>query len=298
MPRMALGLAYDGSAWLGWQTQPNGRTVQDTLEAALRQFAAAHAVPTICAGRTDTGVHALGQVVHIDITVQRRAESWVRGLNALLPDSIAVQWTQPVSAEFNARFSAMSRTYVYVVRNSRVRSPLVDRRVGWVYHPLELAPMREAAAKLVGEHDFSCFRSSQCQAASPVRTVQMLDIRQHGEYFVFTFKANAFLHHMVRNLMGALLYIGQRRQEPGWIDALLAQRDRRLAAPTFASDGLYLANVEYPVEFGLPVLDASLACFSHLGWSFVPPFLSPGCADGSGTYSPGQDENNAGTAFK
>lgn len=269
MPRMALGLAYDGSAWQGWQTQPNGRTVQDTLEAALRRFAAAPAVPTICAGRTDTGVHALAQVVHIDTAALRRTESWVRGLNALLPDTVAVQWAQPVSDEFHARFSAMSRTYVYAVRNSRVRTPLLDRRVGWVYHPLELAPMRMAAAMLVGEHDFSCFRSSQCQAASPVRTVQMLDIRQHGEYFIFTFTANAFLHHMVRNLMGALLYIGQGRQEPGWIEALLAQRDRRLAAPTFAPDGLYLADVEYPAEFGLPRLDAGLACMTHLGWSFV-----------------------------
>lgn len=268
MQRMALGLAYDGSAWQGWQTQPDGRTVQDILEASLRQFTATQSVPTICAGRTDTGVHALAQVVHINTEAQRRAESWVRGLNAILPGSVAVQWAQPVVDEFHARFSALSRTYVYVVRNNRVRSPLLDRRVGWVYHALELAPMREAAARLVGEHDFSCFRSSQCQAASPVRTVHGLDILQHGEYFVFIFKANAFLHHMVRNLMGALLYIGQGRQEPAWMDALLEQRDRRLAAPTFAPDGLYLAGVEYPAEFGLPMLDAAQACQTHLGWLF------------------------------
>lgn len=267
MPRVALGVAYDGSAWQGWQTQPHGCSVQDVLETALRQFAA-QPVATICAGRTDAGVHALGQVVHIDVAAQRRAESWVRGLNALLPDSIAVQWMQAVSDDFHARFAAVSRTYVYVVRNARVRSPLTARRVGWVYHALDLEPMRQAAARLLGEHDFSGFRSSQCQAASPVRTMQALDVRRYGEYFVFTFRANAFLHHMVRNLMGALLYIGQGRQEPEWIDALLVQRDRRLAAPTFAPDGLYLAEVEYPAVFGLPVQEPRQACFSHLGWSF------------------------------
>ncbi len=265
MPRVALGVAYDGSAWQGWQTQPHGISVQDTLEAALGRFVA-QPVSTICAGRTDTGVHALGQVVHIDTTALRRPESWVRGLNALLPDSVSVQWTRSVSDDFHARFSALSRSYVYVVRNARVRSPLVDRRVGWVYHDLELAPMQQAGARLVGEHDFSSFRSSQCQAASPVRTMQALSIARRGEYFFFTFKANAFLHHMIRNIMGALLYIGQGRQDPSWIDALLAQRDRRLAAPTFAPHGLYLAAVEYAPVFGLPGSDPLEACFTHLGW--------------------------------
>lgn len=265
MPRMALGVAYDGSSWQGWQTQTGGRTVQDRLESALGQFLA-QPVGTICAGRTDTGVHGLGQVVHIDTAVQRRMESWVRGLNALLPDSIAVQWAQAVPDTFHARFSAVSRTYLYLVRNSRVRSPMLHGRAGWVYHALDLASMREAARFLVGEHDFSCFRSSQCQAASPVRTLQALDIQRYGDFFLFTFKANAFLHHMVRNLMGALLYVGQGRQAPAWMEALLAQRDRRMAAPTFAPDGLYLAKVDYPAEFGLPVLPADEALFSHLGF--------------------------------
>lgn len=251
MPRVALGLAYDGAPWRGWQTQPGGLTVQDTLESALAQFLATPA-PTICAGRTDTGVHALEQVVHVDTFAQRQPESWVRGLNALLPSSVAVQWACPVGDDFHARFSALSRTYVYLVRQARVRSPLTHGRVGWVHRPLELESMRQAAARLMGEHDFSAFRSSQCQAASPVRTLLGLDIEQRGDVFVFVFRANAFLHHMVRNVMGALLYVGQGRHEPAWIDRLLERRDRRLSAPTFSPAGLYLAGVEYPASFGLP----------------------------------------------
>jgi len=260
---MALGLAYDGAPWQGWQTQPGGLTVQDTFESALSRFLACPTA-SICAGRTDTGVHALEQIVHIDTDAQRERESWVRGLNALLPGSVAVQWAAPVQEGFHARFSAVSRTYVYLVRNARVRSPLVHERVGWIFRPLELEPMRQAAARLQGEHDFSAFRSSQCQAASPVRTLQSLDIVQHGDIFMFLFKANAFLHHMVRNLMGALLYVGQGRHEPAWIDTLLVQRDRRLAAPTFSPAGLYLARVEYPAQFDLPRADLSQLLASHL----------------------------------
>lgn len=265
MPRVALGIAYDGSHWLGWQTQPGGRTVQDTLEAALAQFLAQPRVNTICAGRTDTGVHALEQVVHLDSSARRRPESWVRGLNALLPSSIAVQWAQPVPDDFHARFSARARSYIYVVRNSRVRSPLQHGRVGWVYHPLELEPMKDAARRLLGEHDFSSFRSSQCQAASPVRTLHALDVEQHGDYFLFTFRANAFLHHMVRNLMGALLYVGQGRQPACWMDELLSQRDRCRAAPTFAPDGLYFVRADYPSAFLLPESRLEDLVQSHLG---------------------------------
>lgn len=265
MPRMALGVAYDGTPWLGWQTQPCGVTVQDTLEAALARFTA-QPVATVCAGRTDTGVHALGQVVHFDVSVERSLESWVRGLNALLPDSIAVQWARPVPDSFHARFSAQVRTYFYIIRNTRVRSPITQSRVGWVYHALDLSLMQQAAQRLLGKHDFSCFRSSQCQAASPVRTIQSLQIEQRGEFFIFTFKADAFLHHMVRNLMGAILYVGQGRKPPEWINELLAQRDRRLAAPTFAPDGLYLAHVQYPSGFALPGLSQEEALLSHLGW--------------------------------
>lgn len=261
---MALGVAYDGAPWNGWQTQPHRRTVQDALEAALSRFLD-QPVDTICAGRTDTGVHALGQVVHLDTSAQRRRESWVRGVNALLPDSIAIQWAQCVPDSFHARFSALSRTYVYIVRNARVRSPMLHARVGWVHRPLDLAPMQDAAHRLLGQHDFSSFRSSQCQAHSPVRTMQSLQVTRQGEFFLFRFKANAFLHHMVRNIMGALLYIGQGRERPEWMDELLARRDRRLAAPTFAPDGLYFVNVEYPDVFALPAAAPEDGVFGHLG---------------------------------
>jgi tRNA pseudouridine38-40 synthase len=262
--RIALGVAYDGSGWRGWQTQRGGQTVQDELEAALRRFLD-HPVQTICAGRTDSGVHALGQVVHLDTGALRREESWVRGVNALLPPSISVSWARSVPHDFHARFSATGRSYIYVLRNARVRSPLTHGKVGWVYHALDLGRMREAAVRLLGEHDFSSFRSSECQAASPVRTLGALDIHRRGEYFFFTFRANAFLHHMVGNLMGALVYVGLGRQEPGWIDELLAARDRCRAAPTFSPDGLYLAQVDYPEVFGLPVMSADDALASLLG---------------------------------
>lgn len=256
MARMALGVEYDGSVWNGWQSQPHGRTVQDTLDDALSRFLDAP-VTTICAGRTDTGVHALGQVVHVDASASRRLESWVRGTNALLPASIAVRWAHSVPDTFHARFSALSRTYIYVVHHARVRSPLLHARVGWVFQALDLARMREAASLLRGEHDFSAFRSSQCQAHSPVRNLRSLDIVQRDEFFFFRFTANGFLHHMVRNLLGALLYVGQGREAPAWMGALLRGRDRRLAAPTFSAAGLYFMEVEYPPQFELPSVDAA-----------------------------------------
>lgn len=266
MQRVALGLSYNGASWLGWQTQPNGGTVQDALEAALSSFLA-HPVKTTCAGRTDTGVHALAQVVHLDTSAQRSTESWVRGLNALLPASIAVQWAQNVPDDFHARFSVQSRNYLYLVRNSRVRTPLMEGQVGWVHRPLNLLSMQAAAKRLLGTHDFSSFRSSQCQAASPIRTVLSLDIQQHNEFFLFHFKANAFLHHMVRNLMGALIYIGQGKHPSQWIDDLLSQGDRRLAAPTFSPHGLYLAGVEYPQELQIKPAEPRHDFFSLFGYS-------------------------------
>lgn len=254
MPRIALSVCYDGQPWLGWQRQPCGRTVQDTLETALSRFTAAP-VTTICAGRTDTGVHALSQIVHLDTLAQRSPQSWVRGVNALLPESIAIQWARVVPADFHARFSARSRHYLYLLRCSAVRSPLLHAKVAWVYRPLNLHDMQLAAQFTLGEHDFSAFRASQCQAASPVRTLTRLDIQQRGEYFLFRFSANAFLHHMIRNLMGALLYIGQGRQPVSWMLELLRQKDRRLSAPTFDAAGLYLAGVDYEPHFDLPPAD-------------------------------------------
>jgi len=243
-----------------------GHTVQDQLEAALSQFLARQTA-TICAGRTDAGVHALCQVVHVDTDAQRRPESWVRGLNTLLPPSISVQWAQPVADTFHARFSAQARTYIYVLRNARVRSPMTYGLAGWVHQPLDLFSMRQAAARLIGEHDFTSFRSSECQAASPVRHLRRLDIEQEGEHFYFIFTANAFLHHMVRNLMGVLVYVGMGRQPVAWADDVLVARDRCKAAPTFWPDGLYLAQVDYPEAFGLPELDAGRALESLTGIS-------------------------------
>lgn len=264
MPRIALGLSYDGAPWQGWQTQPGGRTVQDRLETALASFLARPAA-TICAGRTDTGVHALEQVVHLDTPVERRKESWVRGLNALLPPSIRVQWACPVNEDFHARFSAQARSYIYLLRSHRVASPILHGKTGWIHRDLDLERMRAAATLLCGEHDFSAFRSSECQAASPVRRLDCLAIRQEGDFFIFHFQANAFLHHMVRNLMGALVDVGKGGHPPEWVADLLAQGDRRLAPPTFSGAGLYLARASYPASFALPSRTVSDALLSHLG---------------------------------
>lgn len=254
MPRIALGLAYDGAVWQGWQTQPHGATVQDTLESALAQFLATPAA-TVCAGRTDAGVHAAMQVVHLDTDAVRRPESWVRGLNALLPASIAVRWAKPVPDTFHARFSALSRTYTYLLWHDRVRPALWAGRAGWCFQPLDVGAMRAAAACLLGEHDFSSFRSSQCQARHPVRALHQLDIATQGRFLIVTLRANAFLHHMVRNIMGALLQVGQGRRPVAWMSELLAARDRTKGAPTFMPDGLYLSAIEYPAVFELDDLD-------------------------------------------
>jgi len=266
MRRMALGLSYDGSPWQGWQTQPARTGVQDAVQHALKQFLG-HDCATVCAGRTDAGVHALAQVIHLDTPVQRPPHAWVRGLNALLPDSIAVQWAVRVADDFHARYAAQSRSYLYLLRQSPVRSPLLRTQTGWVFQPLDVAAMRAALPAMLGEHDFSSFRSSQCQAASPVRTMLAASIGQYASsqsdgltdstFYRFHFTANAFLHHMVRNLMGALIHIGMGRQSPDWMQTLLAQRDRRLAAPTFSPAGLYLADVRYDARHPLPVSNSA-----------------------------------------
>ncbi|AZY49562.1 tRNA pseudouridine(38-40) synthase TruA [Bordetella avium] len=267
MTRIALGLSYDGSSWQGWQTQPHGQTVQDTLEAALGQFSGTGApLDTLCAGRTDTGVHAAMQVVHVDTHLNRRAESWVRGVNAFLPSSISIHWAKEVGEDFHARFSARSRTYVYLLWRGRVRPALWAHRAGWCFQPLDVTAMRQAAQALLGEHDFSSFRSSQCQARHPVRHLTRLDIAERGSFLVFTLQANAFLHHMVRNIMGALLQIGQGRESVDWMASLLRARDRRLGAPTFSPDGLYLSAIDYPTLFELPDLDG--------GSSLLAPFTA------------------------
>lgn len=247
MMRMALGVSYDGRPWLGWQTQPGGQTVQDQLEAALQQFVGS-AVPTICAGRTDTGVHATSQVVHIDVAVDRPDSAWVRGVNSFLPDSIAVQWAKPVTPEFHARFSATSRSYTYVLLNTPVRQPLWAGRAGWCFRPLDIDRMQQAAQILLGEHDFSSFRSSQCQAATPVRTMHSISLTRNGDLVLIRLKANAFLHHMVRNIVGELVLLGQGKTDLAHFERVFRAKDRAQAAPTFSASGLYLTDVDYPVE--------------------------------------------------
>ena len=242
--RLALGLEYDGTDWHGWQTQPGGNTIQDQLESALLKFTGS-AHPTICAGRTDAGVHARGQVVHLDTTVDRPAWNWVRGLNALLPQSIAVRWATPVADKFHARFSAKSRRYIYRILHSPNRSPLQQRYATWFYRPLDVDLMRQVAQHFVGEHDFSAFRSSECQAASPVRALRQFDVHQSGSVIEFHLTANAFLHHMVRNLVGTVVEVGRGAQTLAWAEAVLAGRDRTQAARTFPAQGLCLEQVEY-----------------------------------------------------
>jgi tRNA pseudouridine38-40 synthase len=253
--RIVLGVQYDGAPWQGWQTQLNGLTVQDKLESALQKFTG-QAVSTICAGRTDAGVHALEQVVHFDIDLAREMASWVRGLNTFLPSSIAVRWATEVARDkpedFHARFSARSRMYQYVLHNHQIRSPLLTGKAGWVFRPLDIVRMREAAAHLLGQHDFSAFRSVQCQAKTPVKLMHDIRIEQRGDLLMFTLHANAFLHHMVRNIMGSLIAVGNGSQQPAWLKQVLESRDRKYAAPTFMPDGLYLAKIDYDPKWHLP----------------------------------------------
>jgi tRNA pseudouridine38-40 synthase len=229
--------------------------VQDKLEVALTKFTRCETT-TICAGRTDAGVHAIEQVVHFDSAIEREMFSWVRGVNAFLPSSIAVRWAceanPDLPADFHARFSAIARTYYYVLYNHPVRSPHLHGKAGWAFRPLALEPMRMAAGYLQGTHDFSAFRSSECQAKSPVRIMHDIFIEQHGELIVITLHANAFLHHMVRNIVGALVSVGNGTHSPLWLSDVLQSRDRTRAAPTFMPDGLYLAKIEYDAKWKLP----------------------------------------------
>jgi tRNA pseudouridine38-40 synthase len=226
--------------------------VQDALEPALASIAGAK-ISTTAAGRTDRGVHARMQVVHFDVDVKRPASAWVRGVNALLPDAVAVLWSHEVADDFHARYSARSRTYRYELLNRPVRAALSAHYVGWFHLPLDLAKMREAATLLVGEHDFSAFRSSECQAKTPIRKLHELSIRQEGENIVFVIRANAFLHHMVRNLVGTLVYVGKGKHPPQWVHQVMQSRDRAQAAPTFGPEGLYLERIEYEAKWGLPL---------------------------------------------
>ena len=250
--RIALGLEYDGRDFCGWQSQANGLGVQDALERALSTIADAE-IRVICAGRTDTGVHASAQVVHFDTTANRPIDAWVRGTNASLPQAVAVLWAKLVSDEFHARYSARTRRYRYILLNRPQRPGLLNHRVGWYHRALDENLMRQAANYLIGEHDFSAFRAAACQAKSPVRVLRRLDISRSGDLLYFEFAANAFLHHMIRNILGALVMVGSARQTPQWVADLLTQRDRTQSAATFSADGLYLSGVDYDASWNLPV---------------------------------------------
>lgn len=259
--RIALGLQYDGSPYFGWQTQANLSTVQGELERAISSFVgeqevALQPIQTITAGRTDAGVHALGQVVHFDTNVEREDFSWVRGVNSFLPPAIVVNWAKPVSDEFSARFSAYEREYIYALQAGPCRSPMAHSRAGYLMLPpgnwLDVGAMKKSAECLIGEHDFSSFRSSECQSKTPVKTIYSIEIISDQPWIYFMVRGNAFLHHMIRNLVGCFLQIGQGRQKPEWMAEVLVAKNRQIAAPTFMADGLYLAKITYPKEFGIP----------------------------------------------
>jgi tRNA pseudouridine38-40 synthase len=249
--RIALGVEYAGDAFEGWQSQHHGRTVQDHLERAISAVAGQQ-IRLHCAGRTDTGVHATAQVAHFDCDATRPVNAWVRGVNAHLNVPITVRWAQPVNDDFHSRFSAMARRYRYVLHVSRTRPALLAGRVGWFHLPLDAGRMDAAAQALLGWHDFTSFRATGCQGKTPVRLMHEARVLRDGDFLLFDFHANGFLHHMVRNLVGALVMVGKGTRPPEWIAEVLAARDRSVAAPTFPAGGLYLCGVDYPAGWPLP----------------------------------------------
>ncbi|HHS89568.1 MAG TPA: tRNA pseudouridine(38-40) synthase TruA [Rhodobacteraceae bacterium] len=252
MKRIALGIEYDGSRYCGWQRQAHSPSVQETLETALAGIAD-HPVTVTCAGRTDTGVHAVGQVVHFDLQAERPHRAWLLGGNTRLPDDVSIVWARVVKEDFHARFSAVSRCYRYVILNRSTPRALLARRVTWVYHALDVEPMAEAARFLLGEHDFSSFRAAGCQAKSPVRTVESVAVTRSGDFVYLDIRANAFLHHMVRNMAGVLIDIGKGDRPVDWVPELLEKRDRKVGGVTAPPQGLYFAGVTYPRQHGIDV---------------------------------------------
>ena len=250
--RIALGVEYKGARYRGWQRQEDGvPSVQGALERALSKVAA-EPIGVMCAGRTDASVHGSGQVVHFDTRVERPLKAWVMGSNANLPADISVTWAKVMPADFHARFSAVARRYRYVIYNDPVRPAHMAEEVTWNHRPLDVERMRAAAQRLVGTHDFTSFRAVQCQAKSPIKTVHHLQVLEHGRFIVLDVRANAFLHHMVRNFAGVLMTVGAGEREPEWVDEVLAARDRRAGGVTAHPFGLYLVRVEYPEAFELP----------------------------------------------
>ena len=249
--RIALGVEYDGAGFCGWQSQTGGCGVQDALEAAIKSIAE-HEIRIHAAGRTDTGVHATMQVVHFDTTADRPESAWVRGVNAFLPETVRVIWSKQVEEEFHARFSAMRRSYQYLLVNTPVAPAILATKAGWYHLPLDVAAMQKAATYLLGEHDFSAFRASECQAKSPIKTLLQAKLDAAYGCIIFEFSANAFLQHQVRNMVGALIYIGNGKYPPEHMKTLLKNQDRTEAPPTFSPNGLYLTGVEYDKKWNFP----------------------------------------------
>jgi tRNA pseudouridine38-40 synthase len=249
--RYALGIEYDGTDFLGWQRLSDGASVQAAVEKAL-SFVADHPVEVTCAGRTDSGVHAAMQVIHFDSDAPRSDYAWLMGGNSNLPASVAILWVQPVAADFHARFSARARRYRYRLLNRRVRAALEARSVAWERHRLDADAMQAAAQRLQGEHDFSAFRTVQCQAPSPVRTLHSINVARQGDEVIIEVQANAFLHHMVRNIVGSLILVGRAERDGDWLEAVLAGRDRSAAGPTAPAGGLTFLGPLYPAPWQLP----------------------------------------------
>lgn len=253
--RIALGVEYDGTLFNGWQAQPNQRTVQGTLESAISQVA--NCETTIhAAGRTDAGVHALNQVIHFDTDAVRNDRSWLLGVNANLPNDVVVNWVKPVNDEFHSRFSAQRRQYRYMVLNRLSRSATQHKRMWWFYKPLDIEQMQLAANRLLGQHDFSALRAKECQAKSPIKTLDAITITRRGDCIAVDVVARSFLHHMVRNIMGVLTAVGEGKQPVDWVDAVLASKNRDKAGVTAPPEGLYLSDVIYPDEYALPTVSA------------------------------------------
>ena len=249
--RYALGIEYEGTDFNGWQRLSHAPSVQGALESAL-SFVADHPLEVVCAGRTDAGVHGSGQVVHFDSEAARTVQAWQMGGNSRLPDSVAILWAQPVALEFHARFSARARRYRYRLLNRRVRPALQARFQSWEPRPLDADAMHAAAQVLLGTHDFSAFRTAQCQAPNPVRDLQVISVQRSGDELLIEVQANAFLHHMVRNIVGSLMVIGRGEATAGWLGDVLAGRDRKLAGPTAPAAGLTFVGPRYPREWNLP----------------------------------------------
>ena len=260
MKRIAAEVEYAGTDYFGWQKQPNVPTIQSTIEKAIEEIAQKN-IEIYASGRTDAGVHALGQIFHFDTNVDRPISAWIKGLNANLPNSIRIKWAQEVSAEFHARHSVIEREYQYLLMQRSMNSALINPLTGWTYYDLDHQAIKKALLRFEGQHDFSSFRSSECQAPSPIKTIKSFDCQFFSEFFLFTIKADGFLHHQIRNMMAVIILIGRGEKDIDFIDELFLENDRSKAPPTFMPNGLYLSNIKYDNHWDLPQEPNSLNIF-------------------------------------